>query len=87
VLFEVKIANNTTLSPEDWTAMVVRQLIYIADDAPDPIKAQALAYRDQMQNVVCHILRQAVEERRSRDASLADFNGSSTTAAAIRGDI
>jgi uncharacterized protein (UPF0254 family) len=86
VLFEVKVTNNTTLSVSDWTDMAVRQLIFVADDAPEPIKAQALAYRDQMHRVVCHIMDQAVEERRSRDAHLAEINGSSITAAAIRGD-
>lgn len=86
MLFEVKVTNNTTLSASDWTDMAVRQLIFVADDAPEPIKAQALAYRDQMHRVVCHIMDQAIEERRSRDAYLADINGSSTTAAAIRGD-
>lgn len=86
MLFEVKVANNRTLSPADWTDMVVRQLIFVADDAPEPIKAQALAFRDQMHRVVCHVLSQAIEERRSRDAHLAEINGNPTTAAAIRGD-
>lgn len=86
MLFQVTVANHGTLSPSDWTDMAVRQLIFVADDAPEPIKAQALAFRDQMHRVVCHIMAQAIEERRSRDAHLAEINGDSTTAAAIRGD-
>lgn len=61
----VATSNNGGHPPEFWAEQIVRQLMYVADTAPEPIKAQALAYRGQMMGIVLDGIRQALASDRA----------------------
>jgi hypothetical protein len=51
--------------PEFFARRIVDRLIYIGDSAPDPLRDQAYAYRDQMYAVVLAGLKAAIESDRA----------------------
>lgn len=51
--------------PEFWAEQIVNRLIYVGDNAPEPIGAQARAYRDQMLGIVLEGVRQAIASDRA----------------------
>jgi hypothetical protein len=51
--------------PEFFAERIVERLIQVGDQAPEPIKAQALAFRDQMLGVVLDGIRQAIASDRA----------------------
>lgn len=51
--------------PPEWFAEeIVRRLIRVADTAPQPIRDQAFAFRDQMMEIVLAGIREAIETDR-----------------------
>jgi hypothetical protein len=51
-------------SPEFYAERIVARLMVVADTAPEPIRAQALAFRNQMHEVVLAGLKRAIEADR-----------------------
>lgn len=51
--------------PEFFAEQIVNRLILVGENAPEPIKAQALAYRDQMLGIVLSGIRQALASDRA----------------------
>ena len=51
--------------PEFWAEQIVNRLIHVGNQAPEPIRAQALAYRDQMAAIVLDGIRQAIASDRA----------------------
>lgn len=78
------IRDGGCLSPEAWAELATRQLIEIAETAPEPLKAQAHAFRDAAFGLIAHVLRQAIAERRLVDAHLAEAAGHGDLATLIR---
>jgi hypothetical protein len=60
----VATSNNGGLPPEHFARRVVDRLIYVGDHAPDPIKAQARAYRERMFVVVLDGIKAAIASDR-----------------------
>ena len=52
-------------SLEYFAELIVRRLIYVGDGAPEPIKAQALAYQDALYAVVLDGLQRAIASDRA----------------------
>jgi hypothetical protein len=50
---------------EFFAERIVAKLIYVGDNAPPPIRDQALAFRDQMYQVVLSGLKQAIQSDRA----------------------
>lgn len=50
--------------PEFFAQRIVARLIAISEEAPEPIRQQAVAFRDQMLAIVLAGVRQAVESDR-----------------------
>lgn len=50
--------------PEFFAQRIVDRLIYIGDQAPEPIRAQAHAFRDKMHAVILAGIVQAIESDR-----------------------
>lgn len=70
---------------EFWAERAAERIIEVANSAPDPIRQQALAFREKIQYVILGAVKSAVAERKARDATLADLV-SPELAAQIRGD-
>lgn len=51
--------------PEFWAEQVVNRLMYVGDQAPEPIRAQAQAFREQMLGIVLDGIRQAIASDRA----------------------
>lgn len=60
----VHTSQNGGLPPEHFAQRIMDRLIFIGDDAPEPIKSQALAYRDKMLAVILDGVKRAVENDR-----------------------
>jgi hypothetical protein len=61
----VGTSSNGPMPPDFWAERIVDRLIYIGDDAPEPLKQQAWAYRDKMKAVVLSGLMRAIKSDRA----------------------
>jgi Ca2+/H+ antiporter len=52
-------------TPEFFAEMIVARLIHVGDNLPEPIRAQALAYREAMQAIVLEGIRAALVSDRA----------------------
>ena len=50
-----------THPPEVWAALALRRILHVADTAPEPIRLQAYAFKEQIQGVLAHVIRDAVD--------------------------
>jgi len=62
---EVHTSSDGGHPPEFWAERIVARLMTVAETAPQPIRDQALAFRDQMKEVVLTGLKQAIESDRA----------------------
>lgn len=62
---EVVTTSNGGLPPEYWAERVTARLMGISENAPEPIKAQALAYKDAMQSVILEGIKRAIASDRA----------------------
>lgn len=51
--------------PEFFAERIVERLIRVSDTAPEPIRAQAMAYREQMLAIVLDGIRRAITSDRA----------------------
>lgn len=56
---------------ELWVDIAVNKIISISDNAPEPLRQQALAVREAIYKIVLDAVRSAANDRRFRDAYIA----------------
>lgn len=61
---EVITTVNGGRPPEYFAQRVVDRLMYVGDNAPEPIREQALAFRDRMHAVILDGIKAAIESDR-----------------------
>lgn len=71
--------------PEFWAERAAEKIMSVGMSAPEPIRQQALAFREQIQYVVLGAVNSALLEQRARIAMLAE-GVSPELAAKIRRD-
>ena len=54
------ITNNANHAPETWADMCVEKLVHVSDTAPQPIRDQALAYKEKLREIIHYYIREAV---------------------------
>jgi hypothetical protein len=59
------------------------RLIYVSKNAPEPIKAQALVYKDSMRAVLLDGMKRAIQSDRTTIAAILSKNGMPEAASAI----
>ena len=64
-IVQVYTTSNGGHPVEFFAERIVAKLIYIGEKAPEPIKAQALAYREQMKAIVLEGLKRAIDSDRA----------------------
>jgi hypothetical protein len=64
-LVKVHTTSNGGHPPEWFAEQIVERLIYVGDQAPQPIRDQARAYRDQMLQVVLAGIKAALASDRA----------------------
>jgi hypothetical protein len=60
----VHIANGRTKTPDEWAKEITDKLLYVADTAAEPIRAQAYMFKQQMYRVIRDNIRIAIEQER-----------------------
>jgi|TARA_R110000824_G_scaffold366171_1_gene554774 hypothetical protein len=66
---EVITTNNRGLSVEEAAQMAVNKILYVSKDAPEPLREQAIAFKDTVQEVIVHYMRYAVDQDRATISS------------------
>tara|TARA_R110000822_G_scaffold280326_1_gene401939 strand:+ start:138 stop:425 length:288 start_codon:yes stop_codon:yes gene_type:complete len=61
----VMTSENGGLSNDQIAEMLSNKLIYISDDAPEPIRLQAEAFRDRVRNLAQYYIELARKEERA----------------------
>ena len=80
----VKTTNNKGLSPEYWTDRIMERLIAVSDNADPMVKAQADAFKQNIQAVVLLYMKQAISSDRATVAGLLEKQGHKQMADIIR---
>lgn len=81
---KVETSNNGGHGLEFFADRLVARLIHVSDNAPEPIKAQALLFRDSMKRVVFDGLLRTLSSDRSDIILELERNGMPEAAALIR---
>jgi hypothetical protein len=61
----VVTSSNGGHTPEYFAERIVAKLIAVGDNAPEPIRAQALAFRDTIHSIVLQGIIRAIESDRA----------------------
>ena len=61
----IMTSENGGLSNDQIAEMLANKLIYISDDAPEPIRLQAEAFRDRVRNLAQYYIELARKEERA----------------------
>ena len=62
---EVLTTDNKGHSIEEVAQMAADRILYVADEAPPPIRDQAMAFKDTLKQTLIYYMRQAVEQDRA----------------------
>jgi len=82
----VATTNDGGFSPEYWAGRATEKIVSVSDQAPQPIRDQAHAFRGLVENVVTHFMREAIKSDRTTLAALLRKQGHEEIAKII-GDI
>ena len=80
----VETTKNRGSTPEEIAERCVRHIISVSDNAPDVIKAQALAYKEQMLVLICFYLKEAIKSNRTNVYNMLCEAGQPKLAEALR---
>ena len=80
----VKTTHNEGLSPEYWTERIVERLVSISNNADPMVKAQAEAFKEQIEKVILIYIKQAILSDRSTVAGMLEKQGHKEMADIIR---
>ena len=62
---DVLTSDNKGHSIEEVAQMAANRILYVADEAPPPIRDQAIAFKDTLKQTLIYYMRQAVEQDRA----------------------
>lgn len=71
-------------TPEEMTDMAMTKIMEVAETAPEPIKAQAIAFRHQLRNIILFYMRRSALSDRTTVISMLERVGDYHTADLIR---
>jgi len=61
--------DNRGLSVEEAAQMAVDKILYVAEDAPEPIREQAMAFKNTVHGVIMYYMQHAVDQDRATVAA------------------
>ena len=61
----VHTTNNRGHTPEELAEMALDKIIYIGEDVPEPLRDQALAYKERLRAVLIFYMQQAIKSERT----------------------
>tara|TARA_R110000751_G_scaffold276031_2_gene376950 strand:- start:586 stop:876 length:291 start_codon:yes stop_codon:yes gene_type:complete len=62
---EVRTTNNRGFTPEEVAERCTDKLVHISEQAPPAIRDQAVAYKQQMTDVIASYMKQAIQSDRT----------------------
>jgi hypothetical protein len=62
---EVRTTNNRGFTPEEVAERCTDKLLHISEQAPPAIRDQAVAYKQQMTDVIASYMKQAIQSDRT----------------------
>ena len=65
----VHTTSNRGHTAEELAEMALDKILYVGSDAPEPIKAQALSYKESIRKVLVFYMRQAMLSERTTMAA------------------
>ena len=80
----VETTQNKGLSPEYWTERIMERLLSVSENADPMVKAQAQAFKENIQTVILLYLKQAIASDRATVAGLLEKQGHKEMANIIR---
>ena len=80
----VQTSLNKGLSPEYWTERILERLVSVSDNADPMVKAQAEAFKEQIEKVILIYIKQAILSDRSTVAGMLEKQGHKEMANIIR---
>jgi hypothetical protein len=66
---EVVTTDNRGLSVEEAAQMAVNKILYVSKEAPEPLREQAMAFKNTVHEVIVHYMRYAVDQDRATIAA------------------
>ena len=81
---EVLTTDNKGHSIEEVAQMAANRIIYVANEAPLPIRDQAIAFKDTLKQTLIYYMRQAVEQDRATICAKLRHTGYSDLADNLR---
>ena len=81
---EVLTTDNKGHSIEEVAQMAADRILYVADEAPPPIRDQAIAFKDTLKQTLIYYMQQAVEQDRATICAKLRQNGYSDLADNLR---
>ena len=81
---DVFTSDNRGHSIEEVAEMAANRILYIADEAPPPIRDQAMAFKDTLKQTLVYYMLQAVEQDRATICAKLRRNGYSDLADNLR---
>jgi len=81
---EILTTDNRGHSIEEVAQMAADRILYVADEAPPPIRDQAMAFKDTLKQTLIYYMLQAVEQDRATICAKLRQNGYSDLADNLR---
>ena len=79
----VHTPSNREMIPEEWAALCTSKIMGVSDMAPAMIRDQAFAFRDQIEHVITHYMREMIRSDRYQLARNLAMTGHSDLAAMV----
>ena len=80
----ITTTDNRGLSVEEAAQMAVDKILYVAEDAPEPLREQAKAFKDTVREVIVYYMKHAVDQDRATVAARLREAGYSELAKNLR---
>ena len=81
---DVITTDNRGLSVEEVAQRAVDKILYVAEDAPEPLREQARAFKDTVREVIVYYMKHAVDQDRATVAARLREAGYSELAKNLR---
>ena len=65
----ITTTDNRGLSVEEAAQMAVDKILYVAEDAPEPLREQAKAFKDTVREVIVYYMKHVVDQDRATVAA------------------
>lgn len=76
--------NGRTRTPDEISQLAINKIISVADNVPEVLKSQTLAYKENIRKVIAYYVNSAIQEEKIACAFVAETNNAKELAQAIR---